>query len=357
MKSDLLLKFFPVPKFLLQPAVGLDISDQSIKFIELIRDDDKFKIGRFGELDIPLGVIEGGELKNAESFLAVLSGLKEKWHLDNVFISLPDDHAYTINLRLPSLKPEEVYGSIELQIEEYVSLPAPEVVFDFEIIGQDKESGGLDVGVVALPRKIVESYQDVFLKAGINLLAIETQGGALARALYESGKFSNVAIIDLGKNHTAIFWVKQGVVIHATAAPVGGAAITRNLQKGLGVSYDEAEKIKVTQGLLRSTANQPAFEAMIPVVSAIRDEIERLTSFWLSQAKEEGINLEQIILTGGQASLPGLAEYLGNHLSYPIIIGNPWSKIFPAGTTVSELPYNEALRYVTAIGLALRNFR
>lgn len=357
MKQDLLLKFFPVPNFLIQPAVGFDISDQSIKFMELVKAGDKFKIGRFGEQGIPLGVIEGGELKNPEAFLKIILGLKSKWHFSNIFISLPDDHSYTINLKLPSLRPEEIYGSIELQIEEYVTLPALDVIFDFEVIGQDKETSNLDVGVMAFPRKMIEAYQDVFAKAGLSLLAIETQGGALARALYEEGQKKNIAVIDLGKNHTAIFWVKNGVVIHAAAAPVGGAAITHNLQKGLGIEFEEAEKIKMAQGLLRSESNQKAFEAIIPVASAIREEIERLTSFWLSQVETEGTKLENIILTGGQSSLPGLAEYLGNHLSCPVLIGNPWGKIFPAKTTIKELPYNEALRYVTAIGLALRNFK
>jgi len=325
--------------------------------MELVKTNDKFRIGRFGEVEIPLGVIEGGELQDSEAFLKILVELKVKWRLTNVFISLPDDHAYTINLKLPPLKPEEIYDSIELQIEEYVSLSAPDVVFDFEVIPQEEEIGNLDLGVMAFPRKIIESYQDVFAKAGLSLLAIETQGGALARALCEKEKNSNLAIVDLGKNHTAIFWVRRGVVIHASAALVGGASITRNLQKGLNVSFEEAEKIKVTQGLLRSESNQPAFEAIIPVVSAIRDEIERLLAFWLNQGGEGGPKLDQILLTGGQSSLPGFAEYLGNHVSCPVAIGNPWGKIFPAGSVVKELSYNEALRYVTAIGLALRNFR
>jgi type IV pilus assembly protein PilM len=325
--------------------------------MELIKTNDKYRIGSFGETDIPLGVIEGGELKNPDAFLKILIDLKAKWHLTNVFISLPDDHAYTINLKLPSLKPEEIYGSIELQIEEYVSLPALDVVFDFEVIPQEEEISNLDVGVMAFPRKIVESYQDVFAKAGLPLLAIETQGGALARALCEKEKNSNLAIVDLGKNHTAIFWVRRGVVIHASAALVGGSSITRNLQKGLNVSFEEAEKIKMSQGLLRSESNQSAFEAIIPVVSAIREEIERLLSFWLNQEGEGGPKLDQILLTGGQASLPGFVEYLGNHVSCPVTIGNPWGKIFPAGSVIKELSYNESLRYVSAIGLALRNFR
>ncbi len=357
MSQNLLLKFFPVPKFLLRLAVGLDISDQSIKFMELLNHGGKFKIGHLGEVSLPIGIIEGGEIKKPEEFRKILLELKAKWHFTNAFISLPDDHSYTFYLNLPLLKPEEIYGAIELQIEEYVPLPAPEIVFDYEVLSQNKQTDSLSVGVAAFPRNLIVGYQEVFARAGINLLAIETEGGALARALCDKEKNSNTVIVDLGKNHTTIFWVKAGTVIHAATVPIGGAAITHNLEKALDLDFAEAEKLKRTQGLLRSESNRAAFEAMIPVVAAICDEIERLTTFWLRQGEKEEIKLEQIVLTGGQSSLPGFVEYLSNNIGCPVVVGNPWTKVFPAGAVVKELPFNEALRYGIAIGLALRNFK
>ena len=101
---------------------------------------------------------------------------------------------------------------------------------------------------------------------------------------------------------------------------------------------------------------------MIPVVSAIKDEIERRINFWL-EYKEEGElssakpkTLNQIILCGGQSTLPGFAEYLEIYLKRPVVLGNPWSKVFAPGEVIYLLNFNEALRFSTAIGLALRNF-
>lgn len=356
MKSDFLLKFFPVPKFLKPEAVGFDISDHSIKFLELLRGENGYHLGRLGEIEVPAGTIEGGELKNPEVLKQILLQLKSKWHFHNVFISLPDDHAYTFGLTLPIMKVEEIAGSVELQVEEYVPLPGPEIVFDFNLIEPNEAVNQISVGVSAISRKLVESYQAVFASAGLNLLAIGTQGEAVTRTLAERGKKSEVVIVDLGKNHTAIFWVKNGTVIHSATAPVGGEAMTNNLQKVLKIDFAEAEKIKMTKGLLRSAENKTAFETMIPVASAIREEIERRISFWLEQEKMNLADLEQVILIGGQALLPGLAEYLGSHLGRPVVLGNPWFKVFSDRQKVSELSYNEAMRYCTAIGLALRNF-
>lgn len=362
MKQDLLLKFFPVPKYLARPAIGFDISDRSIKFMELLSDSGKFSLGRFGEKEIPTGIVEGGELKDAGQLTLVLQELKNKFGLDNVFVSLPDDKAYTINLVLPPMKKEEIRGSIELQLEEYITLPVAEVVFDYDLVPPVKNGSKLEAGVFVLPRLIVEAYLEVFSRVGLNILAIETQSEALARALVLPENFSTTMIVDIGRSHTATFLLKNGVVTAAAAAPVGGEAITKSLQKNLKIEFTQAEKLKMTKGLSRATDNKEVFFAAIPVVSAIKDEIERRVNFWL-ECKEEGElvparpkTLDQIILCGGQSTLPGFAEYLEIHLKYPVILGNPWLKVFPSGQTVSLLKFNEALRFSTAIGLALRNF-
>ena len=125
----------------------------------------------------------------------------------------------------------------------------------------------------------------------------------------------------------------------------------------MNIERAEAEKIKITQGLSRATENTAVFEAIIPVVSAIREEMARRISFWVDQKAGQGdLSVDKIILIGGQSSLPGLTEYLSVNLNQPVELGNPWGRVFPAGTAVKALAYNEALRYGTAIGLALRNF-
>lgn len=362
MKQSLGLKFFPVPKYLTQPAVGLDISDRSLKLAELVKVGDKFQLGRFGEREIPVGVIEAGELKEPNQLLPILQELKNKFNLKNVFVSLPDDKAYIFNLILPPMREEEIRGSVELQLEEHIPLPATEVVFDYDLVSPIIVGAKIEVAVVALPRRLAEGYIKVFSQAGLNLLALETQGGALARALVTQTKTPSTVLIDIGRHHTAIFLLKNGVVIASATALVGGDVITNSLEKNFKIDSAQAEKLKIDKGLSRIASNKEVFFAMIPVVSAIKDEIEKRLNFWLSY-KEPGELatarpniVDQIILGGGQATLPGLAEYLEINLKRPVILGNPWGKIFPAGQVVPGFKLNEALRFSTALGLALRNF-
>ena len=61
-------KFFPVPKMLSAPSFGLDISDESLKFAELVSTRRGLRTGRYGEREIPPGVIESGKIKDEKKW-------------------------------------------------------------------------------------------------------------------------------------------------------------------------------------------------------------------------------------------------------------------------------------------------
>ncbi len=52
-------KFFPTPKFLSMPSFGLDISDDSLKFVEIINKKHGVRMGKHGEKKISAGIIDG----------------------------------------------------------------------------------------------------------------------------------------------------------------------------------------------------------------------------------------------------------------------------------------------------------
>ena len=65
-------RFFPVPNFLRARSFGLDISDESLKFLELITTKNGIEVGRHGERSIPPGVVESGKIKDPKRLEEVL---------------------------------------------------------------------------------------------------------------------------------------------------------------------------------------------------------------------------------------------------------------------------------------------
>ena len=360
------LRLFPTPHYLAMPSVGLDISDQSVKFTQLTLRGGKIVIDRYGERTIPLGVIESGAVRDVEALAKVLVELKDEYKLTEVVASMPEEEAYIVRMSLPAKKESELRESIELQLEEYVPLPAGEAVFDHEVIdpparkqgGPPNGQGNYEVVVSALPQKTVKSYTEVFARAGLRPVAFEVEAHAIARAAVAVNEDRLLMIVDFGKTRTSFFVVSGwSVVFTATAKNIGGEDITTAIQKGLNIPHEQAEKLKVERGLLTANDQRELFFAIIPLISVLRDEITKHQSYWETHRENHGRlgrRIEEVIICGGQATLPGLIDYLNMNLNVPVTLGNPWKNLFSFEKYIPPINLNQALRYTTAIGLSLR---
>ncbi len=358
MPRSLFHKLFPTPKYLEMPAVGLDISDQSVKYLELMPKGDSYLVKKFGEKEIPVGIIEAGEIKDQKKLEEILRSLKVEQGIKKVFASLPEEEAYIVRIPMPAMGLDELRGAIELGLEEHVPIPAKEAVFDYEILHHpESEADTFDVVVSVMPISTVASYSNTLKNAGLELLALEIEAQAIARALTPFHTRETTLVVDFGKTRTS-FLVVSGhkAFFSSTVNNIGGEDITKAIQKNLKVDYATAEKIKITKGLLHSRREKELLFSVIPIVSILKDEIAKQYNFWESKTtgrKKEKI--ERVVLGGGQATLPGLAEYLAMSLGVPVEIGNVWTNTHLMDTTLPPMTFNQSLRYATAMGLALRN--
>src|SRR3989339_2204129 len=92
--NRLFFRLFPPPKILSIPSFGLDISDESLKFVELVATRNGLGVGRYGERSIPLGVIESGKIKDPERMVETLSSLRKEEGVKSVRVSLPEEQVY-----------------------------------------------------------------------------------------------------------------------------------------------------------------------------------------------------------------------------------------------------------------------
>ena len=354
-----LLRIFPVPKFLTLSALAIDISDASVKYLALFVDKGKVVLGPYGDEPLPAGVVSsGGKIEHAAELVKVLAKIESEHSLGHVALALPEEQAYLVELRLPFMKESELRGSLELSLEEYIPLPLAETIFDYEIVSRPatpKDSYDLAVG--ALPQTLVQSYLSACTEAGMNPLSFEIEAHALARAVIPRDAEGSYMIVDLGKTRTGFAIGDAQRVMFSSTVPLGGDAITKALVKQLAITYEKAEELKTTKGLSRAKGDEALFEALIPVLSALKDEVGKHYAFWHSHPDSGGVKrvpIRKIFLVGGQANMPGLADYLSSGLGCVALAGNPWVNI-PLASPVPLMPYPVALRFVTTIGLALRH--
>ena len=347
---------FPTPKFLTVPSFGLDISDESLKFVELISTSRGIKLGRYGESKIPPGVIESGKIKDLKKMETVLISLRKEEKIKSVRISLPEEQVYLFEFKLEKAGIENIRESIELSLEEYIPIPAQDTIFDYEILNEDEKSFVLQVS--AIQKNIIEGYLSVFKNAGIEAQSFELEAQAISRAIIKKEDKGTYMIVDFGQKRTGIFIVSEGVGMFTSTLDIGGTLLTNMIAKNFKISFEEAEKMKKKFGLQRNSENKELFAVLLNCISILRDEVEKHYLYWHVH-KEGGKDrppIKKVILCGGDSNLIGLSEYFSVSTKNSVEMANVWANVRYGEKYVPEIKFEQSLTYAAAIGLALGNF-
>ncbi|MBU1160176.1 type IV pilus assembly protein PilM [Patescibacteria group bacterium] len=359
MKSESFLKFFPPPRYLRAPAVGIDVSDRSLKYVELKNNKGNFSVFRYGTRVMPENIIESGEIKDRAKFTDILKSLNKELGVKFVNVSLPEEKAFVSRIEMPFMELEDLRGAIELQIEEHIPLAPEDIIFDFEIIGRDEKKKIFIINLAACPRNLVEIYRDCFKDAGFLPLVFEMETHAFARAMVSRKDENFYFLVDFGKTRTSFAIVGKNKVQFTSTVKIGGDDLNSAIMKNFNIDLAEAEEIKKKKGMVRGKDNERVFNILLSAVSVIKDEIKKHVNYWNIYSGEkmgEQNFIKKILLCGGDSNLIGFPEYISYELKIPAELCNPWINIVDFEDHVPEIDLRESLIYVVALGLALRSF-
>ncbi len=351
------LRLFPPPHFVQMPAAGIDISDRSVHIAELVRHDGYFSLGRYGNEPVPEGYIVDGVVKNPEGVRSVLRGIARAYNLSFVRASLPEEKGYLVQMEMPRVSTAEIRESIHLQLEGYVPLDPATAIFDYEIPPCTPPEDVLRVNVSVMPRDTVVSYREIFRDTGLMPLSFELEAQALARSVMQEGSCETTMIVDIGASRTGFSIVRDGSVRFTSTANVGGDLLTDAIAKNFKLSTKDARDKKEHEGLLIREGDRSMYMALAPIVSVLSDEINRRILYWnTTKSARTGTTrpVESVMVCGGEANVPGLREYVSFNINVPVHLANPWVNVCSFDDYVPKIPRNHALRYATALGLALR---
>lgn len=183
-----------------------------------------------------------------------------------------------------------------------------------------------------------------------------------------------VALVDFGGEVTTVSVFTAGMLLGMRVIPFGSGDITDAIAAAFGIRRSQAERLKCISG--SAMASPTDHREMIPVnapgdadgtgpvarhaddknripraelVSVITQQLGRFTEEVGKALKAMGFTGQrgqQVVLTGGGAQLPGLADYVQGALGRPVRIGAP--------PTLLGLPPTHATpSYSTLAGLVL----
>lgn len=270
--------------------------------------------------------------------------------------SLPISAVFHTVINLPQMDKKEFDAVLKAEVKKLLPLPIDEMALDYQIINNGSKNQKVIVNAVS--KRLVTFYTQVFTKAGLTLEALEPESVALARSLI--GRDNAVTmLIDMGAERTNFFIVDQGAPITHHSLTLGGNKIDAILQKALGVKVEEIEQIKMDLfryylGNGKNSLEKEKFLNLLhPVLDPVVKQIEYGFDVYLRQAGNEEKRPEKIILTGGAAKIPYLAQFLSDKFQMRCFLGDPWARSVHQEKLKPVL--NEiGPRMAVAIGLALR---
>ncbi len=367
--SQILSKFFlkPIPRLTPKSCLGIDIGTSSIKIIELSQIGTRVKLENYGETSVltlyekPFRTFEKSTLLLSSSDIgkAILAILEEtKIQTKSAVFSIPDFSTFFTNFELPPMTKEELPQAINFAAPQYIPLPLSEVTLDWQLIGgkvADRKRTKLKVLLVAVPNEIINQYGEIAKISSLETKFMEAEAFALLRSLIETDKIT-IGLVEIGAQSTTCSIIDEGKLKSSHSLDVAGNELTQALSKGLGLDYQEAERLKKKYGispLLREISkpeDKKVAQTLLPSVDSILVEIQRIFQNFF-QVEKKGI--KKIFLAGGSALLPGLKEYFASVLKKEIEIVNPFTNIFYPPILEKTLK-EMGPSYAIAVGAALR---
>ncbi|HEY4520092.1 MAG TPA: pilus assembly protein PilM [Candidatus Paceibacterota bacterium] len=353
-------EWFPTPLFLQPSAVGVDISDASVKWVALESQKHPVRVHSFGEMPIAPGVVVAGVIKDQSVLVTVLQTLRQGG-ITEAHAALPEEAAYVFTISVPEDSTrEQILHLIEFEFEGRVPIVPEASVYDFEDIPGTKKNGVREIGVVVFPRELAEAYVRAFESAGIRLLSLELEARSIARAVIARGVSvdSIVLLVDFGRSRSGIAVLKNGIPIFTATTEIGGDLATHELMGALSVSESEAEEIRNERGLLTDPKkDSKVLEITTRVASALSAEVTRYFTFWDTRKNETGERVTPVshmILVGGSSNLKGLEDYIAHRVNAPVSRADVWQNVFSYDDYIPPIQRRASLGFATAIGLSLR---
>lgn len=357
-------------------VLGIDIGASSAKIVQLRLSHGAAVLETYGE--IALGPYGGQAIGKAvkltpEKIAEAITDLMREANVTakTSGVSIPFSSSLVSIIDMPKVDADQLKRMVPIEARKYIPLPVNEVMLDWFVIPHEEEaanfdrveqrttlqSRGQEVLLVAIHNETVRNYQTIAATVGLKVDFYEIEIFSAVRSSLGHGVVP-ILVIDIGAATTKMYVVERGIVRTTHLVTHGGQHMTENLERSLGWEFEKAERIKREHGLVDSSAfstdeNEKIKMALLSTLDRVFSEANRVL---LSYGKRYNKNVSRAILTGGGASLAGLAPHAAEMLHTEVEIANPFSRTeTPAflDTVLKEIGPG----FSVAIGLALRQLR
>lgn len=342
------------------PLVGLDISSTSVKMMELSKTGSSYRIEGIAVEPLPANAIVDKNIAEVETVGESVKRAfnKSKIKSKNVAIAVAGSSVITKRITMPAiLSDDDMEGQIQLEADQYIPYPLEEVNLDFQVLGETEGNPEtVDVLLAACRSENVDDRVAAIELAGltarivdIEAYTIETVFSAFAAHMPDEGMDKTIAIVDMGATMTSLSVIHNHHLTYTREQNFGGKQLTEEIMRRYGLSYDEAGLAKRQGGLPDNY--EP--EVLEPFKETTAQQVSRFLQFFYSAGGAHG-DIDHLVLGGGTACLPNLAELVESHIGVPTTIANPFVDMSSSSRVNKANLEADAPSFLIAAGLAIR---
>ena len=342
------------------PLIGVDISSTAVKLLQLSRAGNRYRVEHYAVEPLPpnavveKNIVEVEAVGEAIKRAVARSGTRAR----HAAAAVAGSAVITKVIPMPGdLDEDELESQVELEAVNYIPYPIEEVNLDFEVMGPMPGNAEMVQVLLAASRsENVEARVSALELGGLTARVMDVEAFAIENAFQlladglSAPRDGIIAMVDTGATMTTLNILRNGRSLYSREQVFGGKQLTDEVMRRYGLSYEEAGLAKRQGGLPESYE----IEVLEPFKEAMVQQVSRLLQFFY--AGSEFNRVDQIVLAGGCASIPGIAAMVEEQLGVPTVVANPLAQMTLGPRVQAHALAQDAPALMIACGLALRSF-
>ena len=325
-------------------VLAIDIGSDSLKIAEfdypagggIVLNDFAFR--KFGEDD------EQG-IAFYQLYHEILK--EKKFTAVQVALTISGQASFSRLSKLPPLLGNKgaIQRIVEYEARQTVPYAMNEVVWDYQLIShtweekheEEQEDGSVievadpqeefEALFVAIKNDLVTRYTDIIEDSGKEIMSVEIAPVALynaAKGGLQCGEDECVLLLNIGGKGSNLM-IADHNRIFMRSIPIAGDAITNQVAKEYGISFSEAEELKMRHGFVALGGAYEEPESVVAatiskiarnVMTRLHGEVSRSINAW--RAQHGGNAPTRVLLAGGGSVMTYITDFFQEKLRIPV---------------------------------------